>query len=142
MDCLFCKIANKEFNAEVIYEDENATAVLDINPRSPGHTMVLPKVHAETILDLPSEKIDGLFKAVKNITDILNKALKPDGFTIGINHGKVSGQTIDHLHIHVMPRWHNDNGSSIHSIVNNPSTESLSQIANRIRSINKLKTEK
>lgn len=136
MDCLFCKIANKEFNAEVVYEDENTTAVLDINPRSPGHTMVLPKVHAETILDLPSEKIDGLFKAVKNITGILNKALKPDGFTIGINHGKVSGQTIDHLHIHIMPRWHNDNGSSIHSVVNNPPKESLKEIAERIRKIN------
>lgn len=132
MDCLFCKIANKEVNAEVVYEDENATAVLDINPRNPGHTMVLPKVHAETILDLPAEKIDGVFKAVKNITGILNKALKPDGFTMGINHGKVSGQTIDHLHIHVIPRWNDDGGSSIHSVVNNPPKESLEEIKNKI----------
>lgn len=127
--CLFCKIANREFKADVIYEDGNATAVLDINPRTPGHTMVLPKVHAETILDLSADKIEGVFMAVKNVTALLKKALNPDGFTIGINHGKVSGQTIDHLHIHVMPRWLTDNGGSIHSVVNNPPEKSIKELA-------------
>lgn len=138
MDCLFCKIANKQISAEVVYEDEFATAVLDINPRAKGHIMVLPKVHAENILDLPDEKIDGVFKAVKNVTNILAKAFSPDGFTIGINHGSVSGQTIDHLHIHIIPRWFNDNGGSIHSVVNNPPKESLKEIADCIRSANNL----
>lgn len=137
MDCLFCKIVNKEFSAEVVYEDENAMGVLDIHPRAPGHTMILPKVHAQNLLDLPDEKIQGVFKAVKNMTGILNKAFSPDGFTIGINHGKVSGQTIDHLHIHIMPRWHNDGGSSIHSVVDNLSKESIKEIANKIRNIKK-----
>ncbi len=133
MDCLFCKIANKQISAEVIYEDENATAVLDVHPRAPGHTMVLPKFHAENILDLPDDKIGEVFKAVKNVTGILQKALSPDGFTIGINHGKVSGQTIDHLHIHIMPRWHSDMGGSIHLVVDNPPTESIEIMAEKIR---------
>jgi len=119
--------------AEIIYEDENAVGVLDIHPRSPGHVMALPKFHAENILDLPDEKIEGVFSAVKKITDILKKTFNPDGFTIGINHGKASGQAVDHLHIHIMPRWHGDNGSSIHGVVNNPSKESLEEIAKKIR---------
>jgi len=133
MDCLFCKIANKEMAAQVIYEDEDATAVLDVHPRAPGHTMVLPKVHAETILDLPDEKIEGVFKAVKNVTDLLNERLKPQGFTIGINHGRVSGQVIDHLHIHIIPRWANDGGGSIHSVVDNRPKESLEEIKKLIQ---------
>jgi len=134
MDCLFCKIINKEIPAEVIYEDENTIAILDIQPRTTGHTMVLPKFHAENILDLPDDKIEGVFQAVKKVTGLLEKSLKPDGFTIGINHGKVSGQTIEHLHIHIMPRWFNDNGGSIHSVVDNPPKEPLEKLAAKIRS--------
>ncbi len=132
MDCLFCKIANKEIPAQIIYESADATAVLDVNPRAPGHTMVLPKVHAKNILELSGEKIEGVFKAVKEVTNLLDKKLKPDGFTIGINHGKVSGQTVEHLHIHVIPRWNGDGGRSIHSVVDNSPKESLEEIKNKI----------
>lgn len=135
MDCLFCKIIKKEISAEIIFEDNSAIAILDIHPRYPGHTMILPKNHAENILELANGDIGDVFKAVKKVTEILNASLKPDGFTIGINHGKVSGQVIDHLHIHVMPRWRGDGGGSIHSVVDNPPKESMMQIANRIRQI-------
>ena len=131
-DCFFCKIANKEVSAEVIYEDDNVVAILDIHPKAPGHTMILPKVHAANILDLPEDKIEGVFKAVKEVTALLNNSLSPDGFTIGINHGKVSGQTVEHLHIHIMPRWYNDHGGSIHDVVNNPPKENLKEIKEKI----------
>lgn len=130
--CFFCKIINKEVPAEIIYEDENVIAILDIEPRAPGHTMILPKIHTENILDLPEEEIEGVFKGVRKVTELLNKSLKPDGFTIGINHGKVSGQTIEHLHIHIIPRWNNDGGGSIHDVVDNPPKESLEEIRNKI----------
>jgi len=133
MDCLFCKIANKEIPAQIIYESADATAVLDVNPRAPGHTIILPKVHAENILKLPDDKIEGVFKAVKETTDLLNKKLKPDGFTIGINHGRVSGQIVEHLHIHVIPRWAGDGGGSIHSVVDNQLKESLEEIVKLIK---------
>ncbi|MBI2591597.1 MAG: HIT family protein, partial [Candidatus Brennerbacteria bacterium] len=58
--------------------------------------------------------------------------LKPDGFTIGINHGEASGQAVDHLHIHIIPRWKNDGGGSIHGVVNNPPKESLEEIKKKI----------
>lgn len=132
MDCLFCKIIKKEIPAEIIYEDSYSLAVLDVHPRSPGHAMILPKNHAENILDLADEEIGGVFMAVKKVTEILNESLKPDGFTIGINHGKVSGQAIDHLHIHVMPRWRDDGGGSIHNVVDNPPKETLAETKNKI----------
>ncbi len=132
-DCLFCKISKKEISAQFVYENDGAMAILDVNPRAPGHTMVIPKIHAENILDLPEEQIAPLFLTVKKITDILNKAFQPDGFTIGINHGKASGQVVEHLHIHVIPRFANDGGKSIHSVVNNPPKGSLEEIVNKIK---------
>ncbi len=135
MDCLFCKICRKEIGAETIYEDEGNIAILDINPRAPGHTMVVPKNHSETILDVPDNELQPLFSAVKKTTSLLLKALKPDGFTIGINHGKASGQVIDHLHIHIIPRFLDDEGGSIHSVVDNKSGGSVKEVAEKIRRI-------
>lgn len=143
MECLFCKIAKKEISAEIVYEDEKTAAFLDAHPRAPGHIMVIPKFHAENIIDLPDEEVEPVFLTVKKITGILSRSFlpkenipegqRPDGFTIGINQGKASGQVIDHLHIHIIPRFNDDEGKSIHSVVNNPPKESLIEIAERIK---------
>ena len=133
MDCLFCKIGKKEISAEFVYEDEHAFGILDINPIAPGHSMIIPKVHSENLLDLPDVEIAGVFSAAKKMTKILKDVFSPAGFTIGINHGKVSGQVIDHLHIHIIPRFDGDGGKSVHSVVNNSPKESVAEIANRIR---------
>ena len=132
MDCLFCKIANKEVVADVGYENDGAVGVLDIHPVAPGHTMILPKVHAENILDLPKDKVELVFIAVQEMTQKLQDIFSPDGFTIGINHGKVSGQAVDHLHIHIIPRFKGDGGKSIHSVVDN-SPESLAEIKEKYK---------
>lgn len=133
MACLFCKIINKEIPADIIYEDGEVVAVLDIQPRAPGHAMVLPKIHVENISELPEKNIGSVFAAVKKTVGLLEKSLKPDGFTIGINHGRVSGQTIEHLHIHIIPRWQGDGGGSVHDTVDNPpKKEDLEEIKNKI----------
>jgi histidine triad (HIT) family protein len=132
MDCIFCKIGVKEIPSQMIYEDEHAFAILDITPRAPGHAMVMPKLHAATILELPESEIGPLFSAVKAVTAKLEKVMKPDGFTIGINHGDASGQTVKHLHVHVIPRWKNDGGGSIHSVVSNQPQEEIADIARRL----------
>ena len=131
-DCIFCKMTKKEISSEIIYEDDFTLGVLDVNPRSLGHTMILPKIHAENILDLPDEHIGPVFQAVKQVTELLKKCFNPDGFTIGINHGRASGQVVDHLHIHIMPRWSDDRGEAVQSLVNNQPKESLEEIKNRI----------
>lgn len=136
MDCIFCKIIAKEIPSYGIYEDDHALAFLDINPRAPGHTMIIPKVHAVTLLDLPTAEIGPLFAAVKAVTAKIEKTLKPDGFTIGINHGDASGQTVKHLHVHVIPRWKDDGGGSIHSVVSNPSSEDIEKTLERIMQSN------
>ena len=130
VNCIFCKIVKKEIPAEVIYDNDFVLAILDINPCASGHTMVLPKVHVETILDLP--EVGPVFEAVKKVTGRLKEVFNPDGFTIGINQGRAAGQAIDHLHIHIIPRYKGDGGGSIHSIVQNHSKESLSVIKDRI----------
>ncbi len=135
VDCLFCKIGSKEIPAEVVYEDDATLAFLDINPLAPGHTMIIPKKHSENILDLPQELVGPVFASVKKMTLILNKVLMPDGFTIGINHGRVSGQAIDHLHIHIIPRFKGDGGTSLHSIVHNPPKETLEEIKSKILNV-------
>ncbi len=132
MDCLFCKIASKEIPSELVYEDENSFAFLDIAPMSKGHTVVIPKKHAENMIDLPMEEVGPLFTAVKKVTELLQEKLSPKGFTIGINHGRVGGQLVDHLHIHVIPRYEGDGGGSLHSVVKNPPKESVSEIRKEI----------
>lgn len=136
MDCLFCKIAEKTIPSEVIYEDDSVLAFLDIHPLSPGHTLIVPKVHSENILDLPDEEAAKAFVSVKKVTALLSEKLKPKGFTIGINHGRIGGQLVDHLHIHVIPRFEGDGGGSLHSVVKNPPKESLSEIRRKIASKN------
>ncbi len=132
MDCLFCDIVAKKIKGSIIYEDERTIAFLDINPRAPGHTLVIPKNHCETILDLDEKEVGPVFSAVKRMTEVLKKALNPDGFTIGINQSKAAGQVVDHLHIHIIPRWKNDEGGSVNSVVLNKTDESLESIKEKI----------
>lgn len=130
--CLFCKIAKKEIEAKTIYENDDALAFLDIVPRSPGHTMVVPKIHASSLSELPDEKLKPFFQAVKKTIEMIENGLGPDGFTMGINQGKASGQEVMHLHFHIIPRWMNDGGSSIQRAVDNPPKQTLDEIAKKI----------
>jgi histidine triad (HIT) family protein len=134
-DCLFCKIGNKSVPANVVYEDAHSVGILDINPKAPGHTMIIPKEHRETILDASEEELGPLFSSVKSVVEILQQVLSAEGFTIGINQGDAAGQTVKHLHIHVIPRFRNDQGGSIHSVVNNPPQESREEIAEKIKKV-------
>ncbi len=116
----------------MIYEDEHSFAFLDINPLTLGHAVIIPKDHAENILDLADEGVGPVFRAVKKVTEMLNKALDPEGFTIGINQGRISGQTVDHLHIHVIPRYLGDGGGSIHSVVRYSPKEDIKETKDKI----------
>ncbi len=133
MDCIFCKIIGKEIPASIVYEDDAALGILDVNPHAWGHAMILPKKHYPTILEVPPEELGPLMIAVQKVTAAMKKALAPAGFTIGVNHGEISGQSVPHLHIHILPRFTGDGGGSIHSVVNHPGPESLEETRARIR---------
>ncbi len=116
-NCIFCKIASKEIDSFTIYENDDFLAFLDVAPKSEGHTVVIPKKHFNTIDELDNNNLEKIGPAIKYVVDLLKKSINPDGFTIGINHGKVAGQAVNHLHIHIIPRFDGDGGGSIHSVI-------------------------
>ena len=131
-DCLFCKIIAREIPGLTIYEDDSVLAILDIHPKALGHAMVLPKRHYRTILDVPPGELGPIFAAVQMVVAAEEKSLRPDGFTIGVNHGEVAGQAVPHLHIHVLPRFKGDGGGSIHSIVDKPGLGPIEETQKKI----------
>lgn len=135
MTCLFCRMVSRELAHEIVYEDDVCVGAMDINPRSPGHCFVIPKRHASNISEVPDTDMEALFKGVRNTAALIKKALNPDGLTIGINEGKAGGQEIDHLHIHIMPRWNGDGGRGVQSVVSNAPEESIAEIAAKIRAV-------
>lgn len=117
MRCGFCEIISKPENLTVLFANQNFIAFLDPHPDTPGHTVVAPREHFPTILELPDNLIIGILPMVKEITAKIKTILQPDGFTFGWNHGRAAGQMSDHLHLHIIPRYENDGGGSIHSVV-------------------------
>lgn len=103
MDCLFCKIINKDIPCYKIYEDENVLCFLDINPDCNGHTLVIPKKHILDIDDMDSETYSYLLESIKNVKKRLESKLNMDGLTIVQNNGEI--QIIKHFHIHLKPYY-------------------------------------
>jgi diadenosine tetraphosphate (Ap4A) HIT family hydrolase len=102
--CPFCKLPNNK------KQDSNAHgwAVRDMFPVSPGHTLVVPHRHVASFFDLTTPERDGLMALVERAKAVLDEELHPDGYNIGINDGAVAGQTVPHVHIHLIPRFSGD----------------------------------
>ena len=107
-DCVFCAIAAGEIPCFKVYEDELVLAYLDINPFSEGHTLVIPKAHTTGLLDTPEETLAVLLARVKKVAAHLKTALCCDGFHILQNNGAAAGQTVGHIHFHIVPRRNGD----------------------------------
>ena len=103
-DCIFCAIAAGEIPSHKIYEDDVVLAYLDINPFSEGHALVIPKAHSEGLLDTPDETLAAVLARVKKVAARIKEALPCDGFNILQNNGEAAGQTVKHLHFHIVPR--------------------------------------
>jgi len=128
MDCLFCKISKKELPAFVIAENNNFISFLDIKPHAPGHSLVIPKEHLTNFIDLEENLAYELINIMKEVILKISNKLSTKDFTIGINEGKLAGRLIDHLHLHIIPRFPNDRGGSLHSVVYNPPSQSVEEI--------------
>jgi histidine triad (HIT) family protein len=133
-DCLFCKIIAGKIPSEKVYEDDTVFAFLDVFPASEGHTLAAPKKHFSRFTDMDAESVASLFEAARKITAAVEKAFSAEGSNIGINDGKVAGQEIPHVHVHVIPRRKGDGGRGIKSIVwTEPDTTNLKEVAEKIR---------
>ena len=107
-NCIFCKIDNGEVPSKTIYEDEDFRVILDIEPASKGHALILPKKHYTNIYELEEETASKVFVLTKKMAEKITKALKCDGFNILQNNGEVAGQSVFHFHIHLIPRYKDD----------------------------------
>lgn len=111
MTCVFCKIVEAEIPAKVVYEDEYVLGFLDIKPINLGHTLVIPKNHYESLSDIPHETLERVMSAGKKIAEALkeNSTIKCEGVNLFLADGKVAGQEVFHLHLHIIPRFEGDN---------------------------------
>ncbi len=107
-DCVFCKIINRELPADIVYEDDNTIAFMNIKPISKGHLLVVPKKHAQDLLENTDEELANLMSAVKKIAPAALKVTGSQGFNLSVNTGSAAGQIIFHTHFHIIPRYSND----------------------------------
>lgn len=107
-DCIFCKIIAGEIPSKTVYEDDNFKAILDISPASRGHVIILPKNHADNIFEISDEDAAGIMVVAKKIASKVKNVFGCDGVNILQNNGEVAGQTVFHLHVHIIPRYEND----------------------------------
>jgi len=107
-DCIFCKIIQGEIPATKVYEDEKVLAFMDINPLNDGHTLIVPKRHAETIFEIDPQDLIATIKVAQRLAIAIKKALDSDGMIVVQLNNKAAGQMVPHLHIHLIPRWEND----------------------------------
>lgn len=130
-NCIFCKIANGEIPSKTIYEDEKFRVILDLGPAAKGHALVLPKEHFANLYELPEEWCADAIKLAKKMAVLMTEKLNCDGFNLVQNNGETAGQTVMHFHIHLIPRYKDDN-QTIGWEAGNPSQEELEEIRKQI----------
>lgn len=106
--CIFCKIANGEIPSYKVYEDDDFLAFLDISQATIGHTLVIPKNHINNFLTAENSTISKAYVIASKVAHALKKSLNVHDFNILSNCGEKAGQTIDHFHIHIIPRYDGD----------------------------------
>lgn len=107
-ECTFCRIIRGDEEGIIVYEDEEHLILMDKHPYNPGHNLVIPKKHYKTLFDMPKSEVGKLFEKVWLIAKATLKALKADGIHIGQNNGRAARQVIDHVHVHIIPRFYED----------------------------------
>jgi len=112
-ECVFCKIVKGEISSEKIWEDESFMAFADANPVGEGHTLLIPKKHFETLLDVDEEFSVKYIFALQGVGKMLIEKYNADGFNVVLNNGKSAGQVVGHVHFHLLPRKEGDNKRGI-----------------------------
>lgn len=109
-ECIFCAIGGHRAPAEIVYEDDDTIAFLDILPVSEGHCLIVPKAHARNVFDIEPESAASAMCAAVHVARAVRKAMQADGMNIWQSSEEVAGQTVFHFHLHVVPRKKGDGG--------------------------------
>ncbi len=134
--CVFCAIVKGEAPASVVYRDDMVIAFMDIRPANPGHVLVVPLEHADGILDISDEAVMARLLSVgRQVAAALpDSGVRLEGFNLFLANGAVAGQTVFHVHLHVLPRFTGDGlGFTRHANVRIPAQSDLDETAERIR---------
>ncbi len=107
-NCIFCKILAGDIPSYQIYEDDDFKVILDVGPASRGHALIIPKEHYKNLYELPEELAAKAFVLGKKLITVLTGILGCDGYNLVQNNGEVAGQTVDHFHLHLIPRYEGD----------------------------------
>ncbi len=108
-NCIFCKIAAGEIPSTTIYEDQDFRVILDIEPASKGHALILPKEHYANLYELSDELAAKALLVAKKVITVMTDVLGCDGYNVLQNNGEAAGQTVFHFHMHLIPRYQDDN---------------------------------
>lgn len=107
-DTIFTKIINHEIPASIVYEDDTVLAFLDINPIHKGHTLIIPKAPSENVFDTPADTLAHMMKVAQKLAHAIQDATQCDGINLLMNNGVAAGQEVPHTHLHVVPRFTDD----------------------------------
>lgn len=107
-NCIFCKIANGEIPSTTLYEDDDFRVILDMGPATRGHALLLPREHYTNLFELDDALAGRALVTAKEVAVRMKEALGADGFNLVQNNGETAGQTVMHFHIHLIPRYEND----------------------------------
>lgn len=129
--CIFCKIANGEIPSKTIYEDEEFRIILDLGPATKGHALILPKEHYADLFQLPEETAKKAIVLAKKLGSQMVDKLHADGFNLVQNNGEAAGQTVFHFHMHLIPRYKDDN-QKIGWVPGKPEEKELEEIQKQI----------
>jgi histidine triad (HIT) family protein len=107
-DCIFCKVVAGEIPGEIVDSDDRTITVMDINPATRGHVVVIPREHTENLLSVSEEDLAATMRAARRLVERMQQTLAPAGFNILNNMGRAAWQSIFHFHVHVIPRYPGD----------------------------------
>ena len=107
-ECIFCKIVAGEIPSIKVYEDERVIAFMDINPLGEGHLLIIPRKHADTVLDIDPEDLKAVALAAQKVAQGIKWGLGSPGLNLIQSNGRLAGQVVNHFHLHLIPRWPDD----------------------------------
>jgi histidine triad (HIT) family protein len=122
--CVFCRIAAGQAPAERIFEDDRTLAFLDIHPAGEGHTLIVPKAHAENVWDVDPAEWHAVWETSRRVAAAIRSAFEPDGLYVRQANGRLGGQEVMHLHVHLIPRY---------AAGRAPKAAGLAEVAHRLR---------